>query len=65
MLVSVPVMVTAPVELSIEILLPATIEVTPAFVRVTAPDVPPPERPVPAVTEVMSPTSVVKPCAAM
>ena len=58
-------MVTAPVELSIEMLLPATIEVTPVLVSVTSPDVPPPDSPVPAVTAVMSPTSVVKPCAAM
>ena len=34
--------------------------VTPAFVRVTLPEVPPPESPVPAVTPVISPSFVVE-----
>ena len=50
---------TAPVPPLIDILLPATIDVTPALVSVTVPEVPPPDIPVPAVTPVISPTFAV------
>ena len=53
------VTVTAPVAALIDTLEPATIDVTPALVTVTVPDVPPPDIPVPAVTPVISPVFAV------
>ena len=56
---SVAVTVTAPVAPLIDTLEPATIDVTPALVSVTPPDVPPPDIPDPAVTAVISPAFAV------
>ena len=54
----VPVIVIFPVDPLREIPDPAVKERTPVFVRVTVPEVPPPDKPVPAITPAIPPVEL-------